>query len=287
MSKREAARRAGISEGLWRQLETGARPLAPGMTALVSPRDETLIAAADAVGLDPNELFRLAGRELPEPSEGRVVPMDLPVEAAVDEARHQGGDPGGPGRAAGADRGAGSETGGGDAVTKCKWCDAELKGRKTVHSADCWSTTPEGKRKATQQGLLILAAIIGVGLLVGAISSRTNTSQTRDEAGHSSSSEDVSPEYALASLDSGPDPDGGEVRHFAYLLDQLEPACTNARMDLADIAVAARQSVREHGRDVTLAGVLQAIERSVPVSARPTDCKEVAIAWVTIFVGGG
>lgn len=71
VSKREAARRAGFSEALWRQLETGEKSVAAGVVIPVSPRDETLEAAARAVGLDPADLFRLAGRKY----HGPIVPV--------------------------------------------------------------------------------------------------------------------------------------------------------------------------------------------------------------------
>lgn len=63
LSKRQAAARAGFSEGLWRQLELGYRVPAPGVIVPPRPRDDTLVAAARAVQLDPGEVFELVGRE--------------------------------------------------------------------------------------------------------------------------------------------------------------------------------------------------------------------------------
>lgn len=71
LTKRAAASRAGFSEITWRNLEQGARQAAPGVLIPVSPRDETLEAAARAVDIDPAELFELAQRpytELPAAS---------------------------------------------------------------------------------------------------------------------------------------------------------------------------------------------------------------------------
>lgn len=65
ISKREAARRAGISEALWRQLEGGGHMLEPGLF-LPNPRPENLVAAAMAVEIDPKPLFELIGRDAPD-----------------------------------------------------------------------------------------------------------------------------------------------------------------------------------------------------------------------------
>jgi len=65
ISKREAARRAGISEALWRQLEGGGAMLTPGLF-VPNPRTANLVAAANAVEIDPEKLFDMLGREVPE-----------------------------------------------------------------------------------------------------------------------------------------------------------------------------------------------------------------------------
>lgn len=64
ISKREAARLAGFSEGLWRHLEEGKR-ISYGHAILPNPRDDKLASAARAVGLDPAVAFEIVGRELP------------------------------------------------------------------------------------------------------------------------------------------------------------------------------------------------------------------------------
>lgn len=71
LTKRAAAARAGFSEITWRNLEQGARQVAPGVMVPVSPKDETLEAAARAVDLDPGELFALAQRAYMEP----IIPL--------------------------------------------------------------------------------------------------------------------------------------------------------------------------------------------------------------------
>jgi transcriptional regulator with XRE-family HTH domain len=63
LSKREAARTAGMSEGWWRHLESGRIPQRDGSFVAPNPRDETLIAAARAVGLRPRYVLDLAGRD--------------------------------------------------------------------------------------------------------------------------------------------------------------------------------------------------------------------------------
>ncbi|GEM_PF-2436263 len=65
LSKRQAARRAGISEGTWRQLERG--PTFEGGSVYVNQtRPENLYAAARAVGVDPKIVFGAFNEEVPE-----------------------------------------------------------------------------------------------------------------------------------------------------------------------------------------------------------------------------
>jgi len=61
-SKRQAAREAGFSEAMWRQLEEGERQVTQDVKVPVNPRDDTLLAAARAVGLEPAVVFAAAGR---------------------------------------------------------------------------------------------------------------------------------------------------------------------------------------------------------------------------------
>ena len=63
MSVREAARRADISEGRWRQVELGFQRMAGGIEVPVHPRPETAAAMARAVGGDVAEALRLTGHD--------------------------------------------------------------------------------------------------------------------------------------------------------------------------------------------------------------------------------
>lgn len=65
ISMREAARRAGFSEALWRLLENGGR-MVNGEWKPPNPRPENLLAAALAVGQEPSVFFEEADMELPK-----------------------------------------------------------------------------------------------------------------------------------------------------------------------------------------------------------------------------
>lgn len=65
ISKREAARRADLSDGAWRHLEAGVKK-AYGTMVLPNPRPENLIAAAKAVDLNPVILFELTRQQIPD-----------------------------------------------------------------------------------------------------------------------------------------------------------------------------------------------------------------------------
>jgi len=64
LSKREAARRADLSDGAWRHLEAGQK-LVYGKIVLPNPRPENLISATRAVGLRPEKLFHIVGMPVP------------------------------------------------------------------------------------------------------------------------------------------------------------------------------------------------------------------------------
>lgn len=61
MSKREAAKRAGVSEGRWRQIVTGVQKIGRGEEIRVNPRRDTLIKMARAVDADVNQVLVAAG----------------------------------------------------------------------------------------------------------------------------------------------------------------------------------------------------------------------------------
>lgn len=92
LSKRAAARAAGFSDITWRNLESGERQIAKGVTVDPSPRDDTLLAACQAVSADPQTVFAAAGRPLPdyaeEPGSGlagihQLEPEDQELVAAI------------------------------------------------------------------------------------------------------------------------------------------------------------------------------------------------------------
>ncbi len=62
ISAREAARRAGLSEGRWRQITGGYQVVSPGVYAQVRGPAGTLAKMAAVVGVTPAQL-RAAGRE--------------------------------------------------------------------------------------------------------------------------------------------------------------------------------------------------------------------------------
>jgi hypothetical protein len=85
LSKRAAANRAGFSEITWRQLEDGEKQIAKGLKVPVSPKDDTLAAAAEAVLLDPVVVFELAGRTYERPGiDPGAVPSVAELAQRVD-----------------------------------------------------------------------------------------------------------------------------------------------------------------------------------------------------------
>jgi hypothetical protein len=81
MSKRKAAELAGFSESTWRALELGVRRPAKGVEVPVNPTVGTLIAAADAVGVDRAQLLGLVGITY----DGVKVAPDRGVDSRLDE----------------------------------------------------------------------------------------------------------------------------------------------------------------------------------------------------------
>lgn len=70
MSKREAARRAGISEGRWRQIVTGVQRMGKGNVIPTTTKPETLTAMARAVRADVAAVLTAAGFEPPDSVSG-------------------------------------------------------------------------------------------------------------------------------------------------------------------------------------------------------------------------
>lgn len=80
LSKRQAARIAGISEGRWRQVVSGVQR-AGGVAIPVNPRAETVAAMAHAVGVGVPEALAAAG--LPAELAERLADVD-PTLAEVE-----------------------------------------------------------------------------------------------------------------------------------------------------------------------------------------------------------
>lgn len=74
LTKRAAARAAGISESRWRQIESGVQKK-NGREQSAVTKPETLLAIAKAVGIEPSELL--------EPHE--LSPLLTPLVAALDK----------------------------------------------------------------------------------------------------------------------------------------------------------------------------------------------------------
>jgi hypothetical protein len=83
LSKREAARRAGVSEGRWRQVVTG-RHTSGGVQIPVNPKPETVIKMAQGVGADPRRALDLAGLDSTLLSEDQEP--GAPVGEGIDPA---------------------------------------------------------------------------------------------------------------------------------------------------------------------------------------------------------
>jgi transcriptional regulator with XRE-family HTH domain len=88
LSIRAAARKAGFSEGRWRQLERGYQP-SGGERIPANPRPSTVVQAADALGADAEEALKVAGldadvaevrRELEETD---LAPIEPPATVAA------------------------------------------------------------------------------------------------------------------------------------------------------------------------------------------------------------
>lgn len=86
LSVREAAKRAGVSEGLWRQIESGRRQLAKDVVRTVSPKPGTLAAVLGVVGLagdQPAPLTQPAGDPLAA-LQGRVDRLEADLREALE-----------------------------------------------------------------------------------------------------------------------------------------------------------------------------------------------------------
>lgn len=86
MSIREAARRAGISESRWRQVELGYQQMAGNIKVPVHPRPETVAAMCNAVATDVRRGLELAGHN---PDQYQWLLEKQPTERLADPDRMQ------------------------------------------------------------------------------------------------------------------------------------------------------------------------------------------------------
>ena len=84
-SIRSIADKAGVSEGLWRSVESGAHRPAKGVVKTVNPKPSTRALIADALGWTPDSIDRLLLGEDPMPKLA-TVESGPPVTRA--EMRH-------------------------------------------------------------------------------------------------------------------------------------------------------------------------------------------------------
>jgi transcriptional regulator with XRE-family HTH domain len=84
MSIREAARRAGISESRWRQVEAGVQKMAGGIEVPVHPKAETIAAMCRAISADTRRGLELAGHD---PAHYSWL-LEPAVESMPDAVRH-------------------------------------------------------------------------------------------------------------------------------------------------------------------------------------------------------
>jgi transcriptional regulator with XRE-family HTH domain len=80
LSVRQAARRAGISESQWRQVEAGQRPVKGGAYEPVAPKDETLAAMSAGLGWDPGAGINMLIEGRPP---RHLVPGQVPTSAML------------------------------------------------------------------------------------------------------------------------------------------------------------------------------------------------------------
>lgn len=89
MSKREAAKRADISESRWRQLELGYESVR-GNEYPVKTTPETVVNIARALALDPGEMLELAGfdpemADLPRGSIPKAIDVSGLLESDIEK----------------------------------------------------------------------------------------------------------------------------------------------------------------------------------------------------------
>lgn len=100
----------------------------------------------------------------------------------------------------------------------------------------------------------------------------------------SASSETV--EYKLAVVDTGRPPDDSTVARYASALDSAEAVCPEARIEIADLAVASVQTLDERspGHGENGLSMVRAIASSADTDVPGGGCTELAAALVILMV---
>lgn len=91
MATREAARRADMSDTMWRNLERGYE-IRKGVRFPITPKPETVAKAARAVGVAIDVAFPMAGIDVELAQHHQQEPVDLagvPDEQLLDEVRRR------------------------------------------------------------------------------------------------------------------------------------------------------------------------------------------------------
>jgi hypothetical protein len=97
LSNREAAARAGMSEGHWRAIVSGSRSMGKDFWVSVKAPPETLARMAQVVGVTPEQLVEAERpdaaeelRALPPPPEPEREPTVAELAAQLEEVKRQG-----------------------------------------------------------------------------------------------------------------------------------------------------------------------------------------------------
>ena len=97
-------------------------------------------------------------------------------------------------------------------------------------------------------------------------------------------------EHMLATIEAGRpvEPTDYRVALFASHLDSLERKTTNTRSDVGDIIVKASELAARDGRPISILGVAQALDASIPPEGAEANLKleEVAAVWLALYLQG-
>jgi hypothetical protein len=108
------------------------------------------------------------------------------------------------------------------------------------------------------------------------------------DVANESSFSDSDAAWKLAVIDRG-SADGvrdAQVHPYDNVLHALDPKCRETRDQLGDMAVAARNLLREKGSDRSVLDVLEGVDRASS-ARRDVPCADVAAMWVTTVITNG